>query len=52
MRKVEIFNMIVVMNDLFRCQVWNVTQALVRELEAVHFSLLRKTLRLRTGKYS
>ncbi len=24
-RKVELFNMIVVMNDLFGCQVWNVT---------------------------
>ena len=51
-RKVELFNMIVVMNGLFGCQVWNVTQAQVGELEAVHFSFLRKMLRLGTGEYS
>jgi hypothetical protein len=51
-RKVDLFNMIVVINGLFGCQVWNVTQAQVEELEAVHFSLLRKMLRLRTGEYS
>jgi len=42
--KVNLFKAIVVMNGLFGCQVWNVTQAHVNELEAVHFTLLRRML--------
>ena len=34
--------MVVVANGLFGCQVWNVTQAHVGELEATHSKLLRK----------
>jgi hypothetical protein len=36
--------MLVVMNGLFGCQVWNVTQTHVEELEAAHSQLLRKML--------
>ena len=43
-RKAALFNMVVVMNGLFGCQVWNVTQAHIDELEAVHSHLLRKML--------
>jgi len=43
-RKAALFNMVVVMNGLFGCQVWNVTQAHIDELEAVHSQLLRKML--------
>ena len=35
-RKADLFNAVVVMNGLFGCQVWNVTQSHVDELEAVH----------------
>ncbi len=43
-RKAALFNMVVVMNGLFGCQVWNVTQSHAEELEAAHSQLLRKML--------
>ena len=42
--KINLFNAIVVMNGLFGCQVLNVTQTHINELEAVHFTLLRRML--------
>ncbi len=50
--KAGLVNTIVVMNVLFGCQVWNVTQAQVGELETAHFSLLRKMLKLSTREWS
>ena len=51
-RKVDLFNAVVVMNGLFGCQVWNVTQHHVDELEAVHSRLLRRLLRKTTLEWS
>jgi hypothetical protein len=51
-RKAALFNMIVVMNGLFGCQVWNVTQLQVDKLEAVNFSLMRKMLALNKREYN
>ena len=45
-RKVDLFNAIVVMNGLFGCQVWNVTQTHVDDLEAVHSKLVRRILKM------
>ena len=51
--KAGLFNtIVVVMNGLFGCQVWNVTQAQVGELETAHFSLLRKMLKKSTREWS
>ena len=44
-RKAALFNMVVVMNGLFGCQVWNVTQTHVEELEAAYSQLLKKMLK-------
>ena len=40
--KVNLFKSVVTMNGLFGCQVWNVKQTHVEELEAINFSLLRR----------
>jgi hypothetical protein len=43
--KASLFNVVVVANGLFGCQVWNVTQLHVDDLEATYSRLLRKMLK-------
>ena len=40
--KVNLFNLMVVTNGIYGCQVWNITSKQLSELEAKHFSLIRK----------
>ena len=43
--KASLFNVVVVANGLFGCQVWSVTQSHVDDLEATYSRLLRKMLK-------
>lgn len=50
--KVKLFNIMVVTNGLYGCQVWSLTMAQLGELEATFFSLMRRLFRKKKKEWS